>query len=81
MKTVDNSHVMIATFKTHKVHSPSYNFKLCNTMAEISISKEIEYFGDDNNSNFLHYTMYKLMHFYVFKMAVAIASLCINASD
>ena len=76
MKTVDNSHVMIATFKIHKVHSPSYNFKLCNTMAEISISIEMKYFGDDN---IIIATFYIIPCSYVFKMAIA--SLCINASD
>ena len=51
-------------------------------MAEISISIENKYFWGDNNiiANFnIICTMYKIMRFYVFKMAMAIAFLCENA--
>ena len=53
-----------------------------STMAEISISIENKYFWGDNNiiANFnIICTMYKIMRFYVFKMAMAIAFLCENA--
>ena len=55
-------------------------------MAEISISIENKYFGGEHNIietfNIIRkYTMYQLMYLYVFKVTVAIASLCVNVSD
>jgi hypothetical protein len=50
-----------------------------STMAEISISIENKYFGGEHKVITL--PRYNFMFFYVFKIVVAIASLCINASD
>ena len=54
-----------------------------NTMAEISISIENNYFGGEHKVITLkqQFLGIILCFFYVFKMAVAIASLCVNASD
>ena len=53
-------------------------------MAEISISIEKKYFGGEQKVITLKQQFllrYNFMFFYVFKMAVAIVSLCVNVSD